>query len=372
MRKSARSGLVVCLLGLLVLQGCIGASHRSRASGPDQRQIAAALARYEDSVGDFDQVRAIVVAWHDQVVFQRYVESGPQTYWDVESVTKSVVSTLVGIALAEGRIKSLDQTVATLLPQHAADMSPAVAGTTLRQLLTMTGGFPSGTAAGGPAFSHAPDWVADILRHPASPPGDDFVYSNAGAHLVSAILQRATGMSALAYARSRLFGPLDIPTHPAMHGVASLSRLGVWSSAGFAWPRDPQGVSTGWWGLKLRPLDLLELGELYLAKGRWHGRQVVPASWVEAATSAQVDASSSPVDAGEGYGYLWWTGHADGSWTYTAAGFGGQLIEVVPDRDLVVVTATEVRLDDPTSHGIDLDVLQTAVNDAIVSQFPQR
>ena len=253
MEKSARSGLLVCLLGLLVLPGCIGttplAAPRYRISGRSRRVWRSTRT---PSV-TFDQVRAIVVAQGDRVVFQRYDESDPQTYWDVESVTKSVVSTLIGIALSEGKIKSLDQTLATLLPQRAGAMSPAVAGTTLRQLLTMTGGFPSGTGARGPEFSHSRDWVADILRHPASPPGDDFEYSNAGAHLVSANLQHPTGMSALAYARSRLFGPLDIPTRPAMHGVATLSRLGAWSSAGFAWPRDPQGVSTGWWGSSCVP-----------------------------------------------------------------------------------------------------------------------
>lgn len=366
----SRLALVCTLAGLLVLYACLSTGAPAGSSAlPSQQQIAARLGKYS-AVTDLDQVRAIVVARDNRIVFQHYYRTTPQTYWDVESVTKSVVSTLIGIAMAEGRIKSLDQTLAELLPRQARSMSAAVDGTTLRQLLTMSGGFPADTGATGSVFWRSRDWVGTILRHPASSPGD-FTYSNAGAHLVSAILQQATGMSALAYARSHLFGPLGIPSHPVMDGVTTLANLRSWSSAKFAWPEDPQGINTGWWGLKLRPMDMVKLGQLYLDNGRWHGQQIVPATWVANATTAQVGAASSPVEAGDGYGFLWWTGHADGSPTFTAAGYGGQLLEVVPDRHLVVVTATEYRLDDATSHGIGLNVLESIVENAIISQFPR-
>jgi CubicO group peptidase (beta-lactamase class C family) len=114
------------------------------------------------------------------------------------------------------------------------------------------------------------DWVSEILRNPESPPGGGFGYSNASAHLVS-ILQHATGITALAYARSRLFGPLGFRTRPAMTGVVTFADLDPWRTADFAWPEDPQGISTGRWGLGLRPLDMVELGQLDLADGRWHG-----------------------------------------------------------------------------------------------------
>lgn len=248
-------------------------------------------------------------------------------------------------------------------------MTPAVARTTLRQLLTMTAGFPGGQETTGPTFVRSKDWVREILANPELPPGGRFLYSNGTSHLLSAILREATGTSVLSYARSRLFDPLGIDTRPALqkipNSLTAEEEVAVYERADFAWPVDPQGVSTGWWGIKLRPRDMIKLGQLFLAGGRWEGRQLVPAEWVDQATSKQVAADG----LGEGYGYQWWIGTADGDQTFRAMGWGGQLIEVVPDRNLVVVTATEVRLDDATSHGIDLMVLASIVEDAIVAQF---
>jgi len=365
----SRLVLAVSIVALLIAQGCHATQAPSRPpTTPDPQQIDAEIAKYDATIPQLDQVRAIVVTKDRHVVYQHYHQTTPRAYWDVESVTKSVVSTLVGIALSEGKIKSIDQTLADLLPQRAQQMSPAIAGTTLRQLLTMTGGFPAGTSFGGPEFIASPDWVRQILQHPLSPPGGHFLYSNASAHLVSAILQHATGMSTLDYARSRLFDPLGIPTHPALDGEITLGNLASWETADFAWPTDPQGVNDGWWGLKLRPADMLTLGELYLAGGNWHGRQLVPADWVKSATTPQVslDQAGSP---GDHYGFLWWIGNADGSPTFMAAGYGGQLIEVIPDRHLVVAVITQLQLKDPADFGIDFPVLQTILDDAIISKF---
>ena len=151
-----------------------------------------------------------------------------------------------------------------------------------------------------------------------------------------------------------------------MRGIVTpTENLAAHEKAGFAWPVDPQGVNTGWWGLKLQPRDMVKLGQLFLADGLWEGQQVVPADWVDQATTQHVD-----VDDKYGYGYQWWTGTADESVAFQAIGYGGQLIEVVPDRHLVVVTTTEAHLDDATRHGIDPDLLLTILDDAIVSRIP--
>ena len=210
--------------------------------------------------------------------------------------------------------------------------------------------------------------MREILTHPESPPGGDFLYSNGTSHLLAAILEEATGSSALAYARSRLFEPLGIDTHPALTVPPSdklAESFAAYDRAGFAWPVDPQGVSTGWWGIKFRPRDMLKLGQVFLANGSWEGKQVVPADWIGEATTQQVPAEV----LGDGYGYQWWTGTVDGDEAFRAMGYGGQLIEVVPDRHLVVVAATELRSDDINSRGIDQIVLQTIIEDAIVSRF---
>lgn len=337
---------------------------------PEQEQLAAEIASFGDLLYTFDQLRAVVVATDDEIVFEEYYETDQSAYWGMQSVTKSVVSTLVGIALEEGLIGSLDGTLAELLPDYADVMSPQTAGITLRQLLTMTAGLPSGESAAGPEFLQSKDWVRHILTHPELPPGERFVYSNGSSHLLSAILQEAAGTSALSYARSRLFGPLGIDTRPALVRMGSSrtpdEALAAYDRAGFAWPVDPQGVNTGWWGIRLRPRDMVKIGQLFLADGRWEGQQLVPAEWVDQATAEQATADG----LAEGYGYQWWTDSVDGDQAFLAMGWGGQLIVVMPDRGLVVVVATEVRQADASSRGIDLQILIAMVEDTVAPHFP--
>jgi CubicO group peptidase (beta-lactamase class C family) len=282
-----------------------------------------------------NNVRAVLVVANDRTVVEQYYHSTPTAYFDVRSVTKSVLSTLVGIAVDEGLL-DLHGTLAELLPAYAPTMSPQVATTTLDQLLTMTGGFPD--TPNEELFTQ-PDWVASILRSAVSPPGQEFAYSDRSAHLVAAILAHATRQSVLQYAREKLFGPLGIPTEPAAEPLFVPSNGPAYEAAGFAWPVDPQGIHLGWGLLKLRPPDMATIGGLFLHEGRWKNHQVVSKSWVGQATSARVPAHHFGLDS---YGYLWWVAEADGAPAYLALGSGGQLIEVVPSRHLVVAIASEI------------------------------
>jgi CubicO group peptidase (beta-lactamase class C family) len=368
----SRPVLLLVAMACLLLLACTADPPEQTPSIPDRERIAAAIDGQAEVINYFDQVRAIVVATDDRIVFEQYYGTDQDAYWGMQSITKSVISTLVGIALEEGLIASIDDTLAQLLPRHADVMSPAVAGTTLRQLLTMTAGFPSGDEVLAPAFTRSEDWVREILTSPEAPPGEGFLYSNGTSHLLAALLEEATGRSALDFARSRLFGPLGIDTRSVFRPVhlqePRAKEIAAYENADFAWPVDPQGVSTGWWGIKLRPQDMVKLGQLFLGGGRWGDRQVVPAEWVDQATTPQVAVDG--LGEGTGYGYQWWTGTVDGDEAFQAMGYGGQLIEVVPARNVVVVTTTEVRLDDITSEGIDLDTLLTLVENAIISHFP--
>jgi CubicO group peptidase (beta-lactamase class C family) len=119
--------------------------------------------------------------------------------------------------------------------------------------------------------------------------------------------------------------------------------------------------------MKLQPRDMVKLGQLFLADGRWRGQQVVPEDWADQATTAQVGADGDAFE--DGYGYQWWTATVDVEEAFRATGYGGQLIQVLPHRDLVVVTTTELDLDDATSHGIPVNVMVGIIEDAIVSQF---
>ncbi|HEY0645556.1 MAG TPA: serine hydrolase [Nocardioides sp.] len=337
---------------------------------PGHEELVSTIADFGDPFYDWNELRAVVVATDDDIVFEQYYETDAEAYWGMQSVTKTVISTLVGIALDEGILGGLEDTLADLLPRYADVMSPETAGITLRQLLTMTAGFPAGQEVTGPAFVRSEDWVRHIVRHPELPPGDRFLYSNGTSHLLSAILSEATGVSALEYARSRLFDPLGIDTRPALVNApraTSFREFNVlYDRADFAWPADPQGLSTGWWGLRLRPRDMVRIGQLFLAGGRWEGEQLVPEDWVEEATTEQVPAEG----LSDGYGFQWWTGLADGEHSFQAIGFGGQHIVVVPDRGLVVVVATRLLQSDPSSRGIDNQVLTGMIEHVIVPLFP--
>lgn len=317
----------------------------------------------------YESVRAVVVVVRGRTVVEFYDKSTADTSHNVYSVTKSVMSTLVGVALAEGRLRSLDQALGELLPDYARDMTPGVAKITLRQLLTMGSGLPGDEDRD--VFTQASDWVAGILRQGVTGTPNTFNYGNAGPHLLSAILARATGRSVLDYARAKLFDPLRVVTRPAASISAvddSAANGARYDEATFTWPVDPKGNNLGWTLLKLRPSDLVKIGRLYLDQGRWEGRQVLPATWVQQSTATQVAAHGF----GEGYGYGWWTTTADGKPAYAAAGYGGQLIEVVPALRMVVVIASAADGHDPTSHGIDPTNLEYLVSATIAPAFRDR
>jgi len=173
---------------------------------------------------------------------------------------------------------------------------------------------------------------------------------------VSAVLAEATGMSVLDYARSRLFEPLGIGTRPAFEEVWDPRNMEKFVAADFAWPVGPQGTNTGAGSLKLRPLDMAKIGQLYLDGGRWEGRQLVPADWVRAATTQQVD-SRAMGDTG-GYGYQWWVARIGDEPTFWAQGLGGQRIYVFPRLGLVVAISTEF---DATHEGVEGGLLDYLV-----------
>lgn len=339
-------------------------------------QIEPEIEAFLETVDRYDQVRAVLVYHDGEPVLERYTDATPGDYWDLRSVTKSVMATLIGIAIDRAQIESVDQTLGELLPSYATDLTPDVAAITLREVLTHTAGFRA-EGASGDAYWESPDWIRTILAHRAADgPGDgSFAYSSQGAHLLSAILVEATGQPVLEYARENLFEPLGIPSEPALEtvvfdAVVDPADVIAYNEADFAWPTDPQGYHDGAGFLKLRPQDLAVLGLLYLDGGRWGDEQVVPESWTEEATTAHVERT----DEGHGYGYLWWTTEADGDPAYFARGLGGQLIEVVPGRNLVVVVATEYDELDPLRHNKDVDAATLAlmVDQAIAPHVPRR
>jgi CubicO group peptidase (beta-lactamase class C family) len=254
-------------------------------------------------------VLAVLVERDDKLLFERYYRgSKPTVQLPTFSITKGVTSTLIGVALAQGKLRSLDQRLAQFFPKEVrAAPDPRVRKITVRQLLTMTAGY---TLVPVVLSDH---WVETLIRRPlGADPGSAFSYDDGSYHLLSAIVSHVTGLSAERFAQRVLFGPLGV-------------RAGRWDS-------DHEGYSRGDTGLQLRARGLLRLGELYLHEGRWDRRQVIPVSYVRATTKRH-----SGLGGGLGYGYGWWilTQHRPAA--FAALGYGGQAVAVFPSLRAVVV-----------------------------------
>jgi len=269
-------------------------------------------------------VNAVLIVRHGSIALEAYFAPfAADSRQALYSCTKSIISALVGIALAEGAIESLDQPVLSFFPEHTfANVDARKERMTLRHLLTMTAGLEWHEAAPYIDDSlgrmvRSTDWVQFILDQPmAAEPGEVFNYNSGISHLLSAIIQQTSGKAAHAYAKEKLFGPLGFPAVP--------------------WQIDPQGRSIGGWGLELTAREMAKIGYLYLHDGAWEGQQLVPAEWVKQSTTHHAGEENERL----GYGFQWWTVPELSPQAYSAIGRLGQYILVIPEQDLIVVFAS--------------------------------
>ena len=248
------------------------------------------------------------------------------TVHDLASVTKSITSVLIGIAIDQGFIESVEQPLLSFFPERTiANLDNNKEKITIENLLTMTSGFSCGYQPGEKEHNEmfkSEDWVQFVLDLPmAKGPGQEYAYCSGNSHLLSAILTNATGMSMLDFAQKYLFTPLGINE--------------------VIWPPDPQGITRGWGDLHLHPRDLAKIGYLCLNNGLWEGKQLLNAAWVEKSTQIQADRAlktNTFVRPGRDYGYAWHlVSEGPFSGMYYAAGRGGQLLNVLPDANIVTV-----------------------------------
>jgi len=236
------------------------------------------------------------------------------------SLSKSFTSTAVGLAVAEGRF-SLDDTVLSFFPEDApAEPSNNLKSMRVRDLLSMSTGHHA-EDLGRFSFQSDDKLTLAFLALPvAHKPGTHFLYNTPATYMCSAIVQKTTGQAVVDYLGSRLFGPLGIqaPT----------------------WGASAQGISLGGYGLKVTTEDIARLGQLYLQKGRWQGKQLLPATWVDAATRRQTSNGSNPrSDWDQGYGYQFWRCRHG---AYRGDGAFGQYCIVMPEQDAVVAITSGV------------------------------
>jgi CubicO group peptidase (beta-lactamase class C family) len=325
-----------------------------------------------------DKVRAVLVNVDGQTKIAHYRHGfTDDDQGHVFSVTKSVLSILIGIAIGDGLIPDIDQPLSTLLPKHREAMSGDTAKVTLRHLLTMSGGFNNefpGRFVWEEYAKPGQSFVNVLLeRRQEFEPGKVFWYSDVSAHLVAAVLaaalERADGdrpRTVLDYAREKLFDPLGISTSPAFsQALPDPFFTTEFVTAGFGWGTDPNGIQLGGYGLRLSAPDMMKIGELYRRDGVWNGQQIVPAAWIQQCTSPATFETKIG-DPDDEYGLLWWIIGKPTKAGYYAAGFGGQRIVVLPKSRAVVVYLSDVQPEpDSQINGRDLE----PVDNVLISAF---
>ena len=294
------------------------------AAVADDRQHHAATPPFDAALraaAGMPRLHSLLISHNGELVVEQYFNGVDR--WqraNVKSVSKSVLSALVGIAIEQGHIESVDQPIAGYYGDLLAEPKRAI---TIGNLLSMQAGLETTSFYNYGAWVLSRDWTRFALEQPLqSTPGTDMHYSTGNTHLLSDILTKATGQTTYEFARRNLAEPLGF----------TLAE----------WPRDPQGIYFGGNDMELTPRQMLAFGELYMNRGKYRGRQVVPAAWVDASLTPRVTSSRDP---DRQYGLGWWVKDMAGLETAYAWGYGGQFVLLVPDLDLVVVTTSDSRPD---------------------------
>jgi CubicO group peptidase (beta-lactamase class C family) len=324
----------------------------SFAMGMDQDKLSLAIKKAAEN----PRFLSLLVVRRGRLVIEEYFNGNrANDLNDVRSVTKSIVSSLVGIALAEGFISSLDETLGQYLYPHVAAMNEDKQAISVRHLLTMTGGF-SWDESGG--YGDYIPWINSndhiqfvINRSLVYAPGTYFTYNSAAVHLLGVLITEATDMTLPDFADQYLF-----------------SKIGIEQSQ---WEMLSGGYVNGGAGIDLLPRDLARFGQLYLQGGISGTTQVLPPNWVAQTSTPKFDWRDSygALDSFT-YGYLWWIEEGQADKMYFAWGFGGQFIFVVPEEELVIVTTTNWRnisVDggpDPLQH-VALNIIINGVATAV-------
>lgn len=291
-------------------------------SSPESQGVSsrAILAFLQAADTNINTMHSFMIVRHGRVIAEAWWKpEAPDKPHILNSLSKSFTSTAIGLAIHEGKL-SLNDPVLKFFPEDApADPSENLKAMTVRDLLTMTCGHETEPKAdrGGPS-------VKKFLAHPVVyKPGTHFLYNTMGAYTLSSIITKATHQTTLEYLTPRLFQPLGIDTP--------------------RWDQSPEGNSLGGYGLYLRTEDIAKFGQLYLQKGKWRGKQIVPREWVEEATRKQVrndeeGHAKMGEDWKQGYGYQFWRCQHN---AFRGDGAGGQFCVVMPDQDAVVAITAD-------------------------------
>ncbi|MEL7123414.1 MAG: serine hydrolase [Bacteroidota bacterium] len=267
-----------------------------------------------------------------------------RTVHTLQSVTKSVTATIMGIAFKEQKIPSLDDKLINYFSDYKLENTdPLLKEVTIKNLLSMQLGMewhemdrPIDSTNTTMQLELSEDWIQFTLDQPFDTlPNTKFVYNSGASHLMSGIIKKTTGEYIDDYARKKLFKPLGIKD--------------------FHWKKEPKGFPDTEGGLFLSAQDLAKIGYLYLKNGEWDGQQIISEDWVQQTFTKQV-----PVGMGDDnmkYGYQWWILDIQNSTAYLGLGFGGQFLIVIPEYEIVATVNSWNIFDDGPFQNILLDIL---------------
>lgn len=286
------------------------------------------VAEMYHNAAELETLYSLLVIKNDYLIAEDYFNEGSIDQKDrLQSATKSVTSALIGIALEQGCLSSVDQKMLDFFPEIAGKITdPRKEQITIRNLLEMRAGYPN-------EETHQDLWAGLLSgRYPplieefplVSDPGDEFHYSNLTSNWLGIIVDETCGMRLKAYAEEHLFSPLDV-------------KAGEWG-------QDAEGHNNGCGDLHLAPRDAAKFGLLYLNNGVYKGNQIVPADWVHDSLQTYSMNEAFVTKVGRfhdiGYGYHWWSANTGEHHVNFAWGHGGQLIVLVDEFDMVVVTTS--------------------------------
>jgi len=276
-------------------------------------------------------IHSLMIVRHGKVVYEQWFgDNAPDKLHALWSVSKTFTATAIGFAVSENRLKVTDKVISFFPDMLPTDVSPHLKELDIKHLLTMSVVHDANLS--NQIRRSENDWVKAFLSVPIiKKPGTEMMYSSAATYMLSAIIQKVTGEKLIDYLTPRLFNPLGI--------------------TGITWEESPQGINTGGWGLSVKTEDMAKLGQLFLQKGRWNGRQLLPESWIDEATTSHISSLPSgttrenlkmkPEDSDwlQGYGYQMWRCRHNG---VRADGANGQYIIILPEKDAVIAVTANV------------------------------
>lgn len=287
----------------------------------------------------YKNMGGIIVQKKGKTVYENYFnECSADTTFHVFSVTKSIVSILIGIAIEKGYIESVEQKVLEFFPDYTVKKGEkTIQSVTLKDMLTMTAPYRYKSEPYKEYFS-SDSWVKaalDLLGGKGKI--GEFRYAPViGPDILSGILTKATGQSVLEFATEYLFTPLGIHVENNIIFHDEEEQLAFYKAKNVSgWVADPTGINTAGWGLNLTTMDMAKIGQLYLDDGMWEGKQIVSSHWIEESTREQSRCNQWKLS----YGYLWWI-IDEKERAYAAMGDGGNVIYVNEEKEMVVSIAS--------------------------------